>query len=107
MSLTRSLSSSSSSLQGFQLLADDLTGFGHICGDVLAHIRDEITETKPLVVMGLRGPFEQDYAVQAGRSEAKQSALDWCVLTRHRPPRSLPSPPLPSHRIASIHFISS
>ena len=44
---------------------------------MLAHIRDEITETKPLVVVGMRGPFAQDYAVQVGRSEAKQSAIDW------------------------------
>lgn len=26
-------------LQGFQLLADDTTGFGHVCSDMLLHIR--------------------------------------------------------------------
>jgi hypothetical protein len=63
-------------LQGFQVLADDLSGFGHVCSEVLIHIRDEVTETKPLVVLGLRDHFAQDYVVQTNRSESKQAKLD-------------------------------
>lgn len=65
-------------LQGFQVLADDLSGFGHVCSEMLLHIRDEVTETKPLVVVGLRESFAQDYVVQMGRSETKQRNID-CI----------------------------
>ena len=64
--------------QGFQILADDLSGFGHICSEMILHIRDEVTQSRPLAVVGLRGPFAQDYTVQSNRSETKQAALD-CI----------------------------
>ena len=48
-------------LQGLQILADDLSGFGHVCREVLLHVREEVTETKPLVVVGSRNQFAQDY----------------------------------------------